>query len=201
MPYDYRLEDLMEPFCDVHWISQIVSDREPVSRAVPLVLYSYLPLLYKPYELTCTAFLFAMHGPQVPMLITVPIDTRDGRPPDIDDLSTDYWIRPTESDHTVYDLAATRKYFDRYPETNLPLPFPCTIYFECQSNRQGINRTLRQMGLSKDWKGNYIVVKNVHEEECSSMSSQDEDAVVELVRQYVVHAPSLSCASQSCVPE
>lgn len=124
-----------------------------------------------------------MHGPQTPTLISVPVDARDGRLPNIDDLVTDYWIRPSIAQRSVIDLTLTRKYFDRYPISGTMLPFPCTLFFEDQGNRQGINRTLRQLGLAHNWKGNFIVVKNIHEEEFSDMSLVDEGVVIELVKQ------------------
>lgn len=31
MPYDHRLDDLMEPFFDIYWIEKVVDNREPVS--------------------------------------------------------------------------------------------------------------------------------------------------------------------------
>lgn len=117
------------------------------------------------------------------MIITVPMDVRDGYPPTIDDLDIEYWIRPPYSQRYVIDMTTTRKFFSRYPITNIDLPFPCTVYHEDQENRQGTNRTLRQMQLSESWKGNLIVVKNVHEEEITGMTPEDEEIVVELVKQ------------------
>lgn len=38
MPYDWRLEELMEPFFDVNWVAKTIADRQPVS-------YSALSLL------------------------------------------------------------------------------------------------------------------------------------------------------------
>lgn len=124
-----------------------------------------------------------MHGPQAPMLIPVPVDARDGWPATIDDLDINFWIPPPVSQRKVIDLTSTRRYFSSYPATGVPLPFPCTVYFEDQGNRQGLNRTLRQMGLADNWRGNVIVVKNTHEEENDTMNPDDENVVVELLRQ------------------
>lgn len=57
------------------------------------------------------------------------------------------------------------------------------MYYEDQDNRQGANRTLRRMQISDNWKGNLIVVKNVHEEEFGQMQPENEEIVVELVKQ------------------
>lgn len=119
------------------------------------------------------------------MLVPVPMDVRDGWSASIDDLDVDYWIPPPRSQRNIIDLTSTRRYFARYPVTGAPLPFPCTVYFEDQGNRQGINRTLRQMGLDNNWKGNVVIVRNVHEEEYTTMDSDDEHVVVELLRQSV----------------
>lgn len=124
-----------------------------------------------------------MHGPQEPILISVPVDVRDDQPSTIDDLDVEYWIRPSTAQDTTIDLTTIREYFSSFPVTGDDLPFPCTIFFEDQNNRQGTNRTMRQMGLSESWKGNVIVVKNVHEEEFGQMAPEDKDVVVELVRQ------------------
>lgn len=124
-----------------------------------------------------------MHGPQCPVLIAVPVDARDGRPPNIDDLGTDYWIRPSIYQRSLVDLTSTRMFFSRYPVSGNLLPFPCTVYFEDQSNRQGINRTLVQMRITCGWKGNIIIVKHVHEEEHADMLPNDEEVVVELLKQ------------------
>lgn len=48
MPYDYRLEGVMEPYFDVHWISKLVADHQPVSdfmqsRNTRLYYFSDLP--------------------------------------------------------------------------------------------------------------------------------------------------------------
>lgn len=124
-----------------------------------------------------------MHGPQTPIMITVPVDARDGRPPNINDLATDYWIRPSTAQRNLIDLTSTQRFFSHFPVTGRRLPFPCSVYFEDQGNRQGINRTLVQMRIARSWKGNIIVVKHVHEEEHYSMSPGDEAVVIELLKQ------------------
>lgn len=124
-----------------------------------------------------------MHGPLEPIIIRVPVDVRDGQHPTIDDLDAEWWIRPSAAQRNTIDLTTTRKYFSSYPITGIDLPFPCTILFEDQNNRQGTNRTMRQMRLSDSWKGNLIVVKNEHEEEYAQMAPEDEGIVIELVKQ------------------
>lgn len=124
-----------------------------------------------------------MHGPQTPILVDVPVDPPEGIAPTIDDLDIEYWIRPSIADRRVIDLRSVRRYFNRYPQDHCLLPFCCTILFEDQSNRQGVNRTLQQMGISSTWKGNLVIMKNPTNESYLDMESQDEEVVVELVRQ------------------
>lgn len=138
---------------------------------------------YQPYFLTHKSFIFPMHGPQDPILIDVPVDAHNGMTPTIDDLDIEYWIRPSLAERRVIDLKAVRRHFVRYPETREPLPFGCTVHFEDQSNKQGINRTLVRMGLSANWKGNVVVMKNPTSESYSDMGPEDEGIIVELIKQ------------------
>lgn len=123
-----------------------------------------------------------MHGPQAPLLVNIPVDTQDGVTPTIDDLDVEYYIRPSLADRCVIDLDAVRRYFVHYPGTHELIPFSCTIRFEDQSNRQGVNRTLQQMGVSDNWKGNLVVLKNATTESYGDMNPQDMDIAVTLVK-------------------
>lgn len=124
-----------------------------------------------------------MHGPQIPVLVGVPVDFRAGRADGIDDLDMAYWIKPSKAGGNVVDLDATREFFNRLPDSNRHMNFSCTIYFEDQSNRQGVNRTLKSMGISQSWKGNIVVMKNANFERYIDMTTEDVESVVELLKE------------------
>lgn len=127
-----------------------------------------------------------MHGPYHATLITVPVDSRLGFEHSIDDLDMTYWIKPAYQDHNVIDLTATRLYLERYPKSGRPLPFPCTIYFEDQSNPSGRNRMLRYLDPSFSWRGNIVIVKHLDMETHSDMRLEDYENMNELMIQYVM---------------
>lgn len=121
------------------------------------------------------------------MLITVPVNNLpEGRFHTIDDLDMGYWIPPTLADGNVFDLTTTRHYLDRYPGSKVLLHSPLTIYFEDQGNQQGVNRTLRHLGIPGHWKGNLVVVKHIHEELHTDMDEYDKPTVIEVMRRFVI---------------
>lgn len=127
-----------------------------------------------------------MHGPYCATLITIPVDSHGAYEHSIDDIDITYWIKPSYYDHNVVDLTTTRLYIEKYPISRRPLPFPCTIYFEDQSNPSGRNRMVRFLDSSAIWRGNLVVVKHIDEETHASMNPEDSEFVTELMTQYVV---------------
>lgn len=124
-----------------------------------------------------------MHGPENPILVTVPVDIRRDGSHGIDDLDVAYWIQPSVYQGNVVDFACTRKFYERYPYDDAQIPFNCTVYFEDQSNGQGFNRTLMAMDVDQSWKGNIVVVKNLDEERNANMKEGDIVHVTTLVKQ------------------
>lgn len=102
----------------------------------------------------------------------------------MDDLDVEMWIPLAQATDRVVNVSDTRIYVEQYPETGLPLPFPCTVFYEDQRNYQDDNLTI-QSRLEKQFKGNIIVMRNCDRDSVTNMSEEDLQIAEEVVRQYV----------------